>query len=132
LPLALIHFVAGDLTQMPNQYTPIPDHTRETLIAYVIDRHPPGSFLRAVMENNLTEAVCQADELNLPAIHPIVVWAYNFVPALARGNPAKVRSWLDNEDKLLGQITRDDIKEGIQRFADAGPGPNYSTPAWMS
>lgn len=110
---------------MPNQYTPIPETTRQSLIDYVLHRAPGGSFMGAVMENNLTEALGQADDLNVKAIHPIVAWAYNFVPALARGSEEKVKAWLANEDGMLGKLTTADIQEGISRFEAAGPGPRY-------
>ena len=101
---------------MANQYTPIPLRTREAMVDYILRRTPPGDFMRAVFENDLTGALCHADEENRAAIHPIVIWAYNFAPAICRGSKQAVDNWLANEDGLMGKITTGDIQSGIQRF----------------
>ena len=72
----------------------IPEHMRESVILYVDHGIPPGGFLRAVLENNLTEAAAQADEINK---HHLYDWAcvmYNEIPQIARGSREMVDRWL--------------------------------------
>lgn len=54
-----------------------------------------GGFLRAVLENDLTEAVGRASENNLRTIDSIVSYVYMEMPSECWGNKAKVRAWLD-------------------------------------
>ena len=58
---------------------------------------PTGSFLEAVLENNLSEAVGRADCHNLEALPHIVAWVYNCMWAEAWGSPKKVKAWLKHK-----------------------------------
>lgn len=71
-----------------------PDDVVESLDAYVQCRRPVGSFLRAVLENDLMESVGRADEYNLAALPHIVAYVYNRLPLGCWGSPEKVRDWL--------------------------------------
>ena len=66
----------------------------ESLQRYAQGHIEPGSFLRACLENNLKEAMAQADTYNSVAIFPIVNFIYNFIPNEAQGSPEKVQAWL--------------------------------------
>lgn len=54
---------------------------------------PTGSFVQAVLENNLCEAVGRADNDNLEALPAIVGYVYNEVPSQCWGSPEKVEAW---------------------------------------
>ena len=54
----------------------LPVNVQIGLTRYVKHHIPPGSFLRAVLENNLSEAVANADERNLVEIKKIVQYVY--------------------------------------------------------
>ena len=62
------------------------------LVRYVEHGILPGSFLTAVLENNLTEAACRADSDNLPRLHMWADVVYNHVPTGARGE--HVAAWV--------------------------------------
>lgn len=55
---------------------------------------PTGSFLQAVLENNLMEAFSRADEYNKANMFEIVRWVYTSLPRAAWGSPEAVSEWL--------------------------------------
>ena len=61
---------------------------------YVKDHCPPGSFLRAVLENDLKESFGRADEDNIRDMFEIVSYCYNEIPIACWGSPEKVKQWL--------------------------------------
>lgn len=79
--------------------------TIETINAYVTTGRPTGSFVRAVLENNLKLAFAFADAGNTFAMHAIVAYVYNFVPSICWGTEGRVREWLEmsqsNRDPLI-------------------------------
>lgn len=75
-------------------YNSIPQRTLDSIHRYVEHGIEPGSFVTAVLENNLVEAVGRADLENSAALADIVRYVYNEIPGQAWGNPNKVRAWL--------------------------------------
>jgi hypothetical protein len=71
----------------------VPEATARGLALYLVMGVPTGSFLHAVLENNLMESLGRADEFNTAAIKDIVSFLYNHMPALCWGNPTKVHEW---------------------------------------
>ena len=76
----------------------VPDHTLGGLHRYVNHRLPPGDFLRAVLENNLTEALGRADDTNQRTIKEIVSFIYSCLPSNCWGSREKVEKWLAGEE----------------------------------
>jgi hypothetical protein len=62
---------------------------------YVHYGYETGGFLRACLENNLTEAVGRADPESLKALGPIVIYLFNAVPFKIRGSKEKVKAHLE-------------------------------------
>lgn len=87
LPVADVHYPIGDLMY-------------GALDRYVNDRLPPGSFLTAVLENNLKDAVGRADSFNIINLHNIVGYIYNYAPQICWGSPAKVDAWLHGPETI--------------------------------
>lgn len=85
---------------LPN-YTPgkadwslIPEHMRGGLRLYIEEGIEPGSFLTAVLCNDLRGAVGKADHIN---IHRIVEWMqflYNHAPAGCWGSKENYEAWI--------------------------------------
>lgn len=71
----------------------VPVHDHHGLIAFFEDGIIPGSFLQAVLENNLSRAFGRADEVNRRALFDITTWLWNYAPADGWGSEAKVRDW---------------------------------------
>ncbi len=74
-----------------------PDHvrpdTKQTIDDYVAQGWKPGSFVQAVLENDLREAIGRADSGNLDTLPAIVAYCYNQIPSVCWGSPAKVEAW---------------------------------------
>ena len=66
-------------------YDDCPADIKESLRAYISGR-PTGDFLRAVLENDLIEAVCRADGANTWLIPPIVGFMLAEVHPSIRGS----------------------------------------------
>lgn len=77
----------------------IPERIKESLDAYVKERRPTGGFLRAVLENNLSESFATADIDNRECMFDIVGYVYNKFPVDCWGSPEKVRDWLSGKTK---------------------------------
>jgi hypothetical protein len=74
----------------------IPARMADGLQRWIERGIPPGSFLTAVLENNLKEAVCRADEENLFNLPAYVGYLYNEAPAPCWGSPEKVSAWAES------------------------------------
>jgi hypothetical protein len=68
----------------------------EALNRYVEHHIPTGSFLNAVLENNLKESIQRADEENLAALVSIVAYCYNEIPGPCWGSKEHVNRWIRN------------------------------------
>ena len=56
--------------------------------------HPfVGDFLRAVLSNNLMEAVGRADEDNIRVLPAICAYVYMELPGHCHGSPERVSEW---------------------------------------
>ncbi len=72
----------------------VPPHLVAALQRYAEHRIPTGSFLRAVLENDLSGAVARADEESLRALPNIVSYVHWELPGPCWGSPATVSEWL--------------------------------------
>lgn len=66
----------------------------ESLNRYVEKGIHPGDFLKAVLENNLMEAVGRADHINIRRLPEICKYVYNNIPSLCHGSLEKVEKWV--------------------------------------
>lgn len=67
---------------------------KDSLDRYIEDRIPTGSFLRAVLENDLMEAVGRADLTNRNNLHAICLYVYNNLPRGSWGSVEAVEKHL--------------------------------------
>ena len=74
----------------------IPKYTLDSLTRYVEHGIPPGSFLCAVLENNLFSAINRADRDNLAALPEIVKYIYNELPSFCWGNSKSVSDYIES------------------------------------
>ncbi len=77
----------------------IPSYMHEGLICYYENGIPPGSFLTAVLNNDLKEAIGRADNVNKNCIKSYVLWLYNYAPVGSWGHADAVENWLNNYNK---------------------------------
>lgn len=77
---------------MPD-YSRIPPETMASLMRWISNATPIGSFVSAVVSNDLREAFGRADEGNRAAMFEIVSWLYNNAPMECWGSPACLDTW---------------------------------------
>lgn len=83
-------------SELAEGYDLIPSHTQGAIERYILNGIPPGSFLTAVLSNDLKEAVARADAENQRNLVNWVKFLYNHVPGRAWGSPAAVKAWYED------------------------------------
>lgn len=73
----------------------IPAYMHGAVERYVMHGVPPGSFLTAVLSNDLREAFARADDDNTAAMKGWVRFIYMHVPSNAHGTPEMVDAWCE-------------------------------------
>ena len=76
---------------MTIDYSSLPPSIRDSVKSYVEDGDHPGSFLTAVLSNDLRAAI---DRGNTDAIHACVLFLNNHAPAWCYGTPDRVNRWI--------------------------------------
>ena len=72
----------------------VPEHIQGALKRYIDRGLEPGSFLGAVLSNDLIGAVVRADAVNKPAIPDIVTFLSLYVPAACWGSKTAYWDWM--------------------------------------
>ena len=85
---------------MSTQYERLPEHMQEAARLYIEEGEMPGSFLVAVLTNNLVEAFGKADEVNRSCLWDWCLWLYNEAPEHAWGSAEKVLAWCAEQQAL--------------------------------
>ncbi len=68
---------------------------REALIRYIEHGIKPGSFLTAILCNDLLSAVGHADSVNKSRIPEYVKYLFNEVPGNCWGSPEAMQTWME-------------------------------------
>lgn len=71
------------------------EDTIRTINDFVKIGLPPGSFVQAVLENNLMESFGRADMGNRMALFEICEYVYNDIPSACHGSREKVKDWIE-------------------------------------
>lgn len=71
----------------------IPVNIKASIDAHVMSGKPTGSFLQAVLENDLKTAVVKADEENYLLLGAIVGYCCNEIPVACWGSEDAVAAW---------------------------------------
>lgn len=71
----------------------IPPEMKASIDAHVMTGKPTGSFLQAVLENDLKTAVVKADESNYLLLGAIVGYCCNEIPVICWGSEDAVAAW---------------------------------------
>lgn len=88
-------------------YAPIPALIVEQVSNYGAEHLVPGDFVRAVLENDLTQAIHFADEKSYASLKAIWTFCQRFLPPESWGSSELVESWLT----LEGQGEDEDVRE---------------------
>jgi len=93
----------------PN-YDRLPEHIRQGVRSYIEDGAPPGSFLQAVICNDLTESFARADDINITRMFDIVSFFYNEAPLTCWKSEKNMVAWIK-----MHANRRQAANEAIQR-----------------
>lgn len=85
--------LAGELEK-----TGIPDYMHASLLGYICERHPVGTFLRAVLSNDLFGAACNADEQNEVHLRDYVLFLHNHAPSGCWGSAEHYSFWTTTKE----------------------------------
>lgn len=80
------------------QYENIPRALQGGIRRYLENRICPGSFLSAVIKNDLSSAIARADLNSLRELKNIVQWLYWNAPSVSWGSPEKMKAWLAGDE----------------------------------
>lgn len=78
----------------------VPDHLRGGLLLYLQHGILPGSFLQAVLINDLAQAVLRADPEALFGLRAVVEFLLWNTPADSWGSRERVLAWTTTPDRL--------------------------------
>ena len=78
---------------MTINYEQLPEHIRDGMRRYVESGIEPGSFLTAVLCNDLMRAIGVADEINRARLWDICAFLYNEAPSTCFGSVEAFQSW---------------------------------------
>ena len=81
----------------------LPPHMHDGVALWITRGIEPGSFLHAVICNNLGDAVARADDINGKCLREWVMFFYNYAPSLCWGSPSLAREWCERGG-LLGRV----------------------------
>lgn len=73
------------------------ENIKESLKRYTDHKIMTGSFLQAVLENNLFEAIGRADAYNQVRLKEICEYIYNELPSNCWGSKEIVTEWLSKK-----------------------------------
>lgn len=85
-----------EIQKIRQLYPDVSETTIGSLARYVNNGIPTGSFLEAVLSNDLFGAVAKADMWNKQALPRICELVYNYLPGSCHGSPEAYKSWLEN------------------------------------
>lgn len=71
----------------------IPEHMRESVLAWIETGRMPGDFLRNLLSNNLSLTFHHADPTNRAAVYDYIFYLHNYAPAPCWGSPKNVEEW---------------------------------------
>lgn len=71
----------------------LPEYMQGAMERWVEHGISPGSFLRAVLENDLMRAMSAADSENSYRLRDYAMYLYNYAPVGCYGNIDRVQAW---------------------------------------
>ena len=80
---------------MDPNYELLPESLRAGARRYIEEGKPPGSFLRAVIHNNLRMAICRADSDNRAQLNDIVMFWHWEAPGNCWGSHDAFEAWVE-------------------------------------
>jgi hypothetical protein len=97
-----------DYTGNGAKWSLIPDYMIGGLCRYIENGIEPGSFLSAVLCNDLRAACECADDTNRHRLFEYVQFLYSYAPASCWGSQERFEKWLDEGGLGFKEVYRDD------------------------
>ena len=103
-----VSYKALRINNLREGYEKLPEHMRGAMQRYIEDGIEPGSFLEAVLCNDLTAAFGRADHINRDRLFDYASFLHNHAPLICWGSRETYLAWIK--------------KGGLNgRFAGLGP-----------
>ena len=97
----------------------LPERWRETMARYLDAGCDPGSFLTAVLANDLTQAFRRADKVSAAELPQIVAWIAANVPQQATGSGQNVAAWMRQQKAAsLAEAVCDECGHPVRYHGD--------------
>jgi hypothetical protein len=80
-------------------YGGVPEGVQVSLWNYLAYGLEPGSFVRAVLENNFLMAATRADHVSEQCLKSLAIWVINKMPYGSHGNAEAMQSWMAKTDE---------------------------------
>ena len=100
------------------EYDILPEHCREGMILYIEYGVIPGSFLTAVIENDLVHSFAYADDINIKRLFDYAGFLYNECPSQAWGSKEKVAAWAKARKAEYEESRKEEEKDGSSNGKD--------------
>lgn len=71
----------------------LPHRFFDSMMRWIEHGVKPGSFLSAVLSNDLSESFACADAMSVHELPGIVSWLYNDAPRVCWGSPERMATW---------------------------------------
>ena len=75
----------------------VPVHMLESIDRYLTSRIPTGSFLEAVLSNDLRDAAARGDAQNQRLLFEYAYLMHNYMPIGSHGSREAVSAWLKGD-----------------------------------
>jgi hypothetical protein len=75
-------------------YSKLPEKFQDGMQNYIEKGYPPGHFLSAVIQNDLSKAIGYADPESLTMIPTLCEWIFNRAPSKSWGSRIAMEKWV--------------------------------------
>ena len=102
----------------------VPEKMHDGIIRYVVFGTRPGSFLRAVISNDLRASIHCGDKENLKMLHTFVHYFYQYAYPELFGSPEKMKHWMEIgglhglQRQVLEQVKKEDEEDEREKEKD--------------
>ena len=88
----------------------LPPRIRDAIDNFVWFGTPPGSFVRAVLANDLMDAARRADSASIAVLGLICGYVYNAVPRICHGSREAVDAHIERGRKAREEAESDELR----------------------
>ena len=102
----------------------VPARMHDSIIRYILFGTRPGSFLRAVISNDLMKSARRADPDNLKALPAFAHFLHNYAYPELFGSPEKMKHWMKIgglhglQRQMLEQVKKEDEEDEREKEED--------------